>query len=89
MYRAASAGSDGQKKLNMYRPWKPRCCRPVCAPQHFRTDSKCFELPETAEDFVQGFSGVDGRDVRERKVLQVWEIHESGSLQNSDNWRTF
>lgn len=47
-------------------------------------DCKCFELPEIAEDFVQGFSRVDCCNIREGKVLQVWEMNKRSSLQKSE-----
>lgn len=45
--------------------------------------SKLVDLPKIPKDLVQGFSRVDGCNIREGEVLQVWEMNKSCSLKNT------
>lgn len=67
----------------MNKFWMLDRWRLVCVPQDCMTDSKWFDLPEIPKNLVQGFCRVDGSNIRESEVLQVWEMNKSCSLQNT------
>lgn len=76
-----------KKKLTMNKFWTWNHWCFVCVPQDCMSDSKWFDLPEIPKNLVQGFSRVNGCNIRQSKVLQIWEMNKSCSLQNTQQMR--
>lgn len=73
------------KRIQSSQAYPPTTSHHMCTEELLMNHSGCFDLPEIPKVFVQGFSGVHCCNVRQGKVLQLWEMSKSCSLQNTNN----
>lgn len=58
------------------------CAQTASAVVSFKIHSGCFDLPEVAKVFGQGFASVHCCYAGQSKVLQLWEMSKSCPLQD-------
>lgn len=73
------------KCIQSSHAYPPTTSHHMCTEGLLMNHSGCFDLPEIPKVFGQGFSGVHCCDIRQGKVLQLWEMSKSCSLQNTSN----